>query len=158
MLEDMNSQPSASEGFSAATFYKMGQKYGVTCSEIMTNFLGKNRALSRGKYPAVAPDAPLETSRKPKATPTPKPLKAAAKKVTKKTAAKTEKQVTKKTAAKTEKQVTKKTAAKTKVKTEEIADTQDEDFLNEQSDDFLNGAPADGVVYIATPEEIASQD
>ena len=146
MLEDMNSQPSASEGFSAATFYKMGQKYGVTCSEIMTNFLGKNRALSRGKYPAVAPDAPLETSRKPKATPTPKPLKAAAKKVTKKTA------------AKTEKQVTKKTAAKTKVKTEEIADTQDEDFLNEQSDDFLNGAPADGVVYIATPEEIASQD
>lgn len=82
MLEDMNSQPNAAEGFSAAVFYKMGQKYGLTCSEIMVNFLGKARALSRGKYPAVAPAEPQETSRKPKAAAAaaPKPLKAAAKK------------------------------------------------------------------------------
>ena len=76
----MNAQPNSAAGFSAPFFYKMGQKYGLTCSEIMVNFLGKSRALSRGKYPAVAPTDPQETSRKNKAAST-KPLKAAAKKV-----------------------------------------------------------------------------
>ena len=134
MLEDMNSQPSASEGFSAADFYKAGQKYGVTCSEIMVNFLGKARALSRGKYPAIAPDAPLETSRKPKAAAAHKPLKAAAKKAAKKTPA------------------VKAPKSSKKAMLDDI-ETEIEAELNAED---LNGVEDNAVfVYIATPEEIA---
>jgi hypothetical protein len=136
MLEDLNSQPSAAEGFSAAAFYKAGQKYGLTCSEIMVNFLGKARALSRGKYPAVAPDAPLETSRKPKAAAAPKPLKAAAKKAAKKTPAK---------AAKAPK--SSKKAMLDDIETEIEAELNAED-LDAVEDNAV-------FVYIATPEEIA---
>jgi len=138
MLEDMNSQPSASEGFSAATFYKMGQKYGVTCSEIMVNFLGKAKALSRGKYPAVAPDAPLETSRKPKAA-APKPLKAAAKKAAKKTPAKVVK-----------------TAKAPKSSTKGMLDDIETEIEAELNAEDLDAVEDNAVfVYIATPEEIA---
>lgn len=134
MLEDMNSQPSASEGFSAADFYKAGQKYGVTCSEIMVNFLGKARALSRGKYPAIAPDAPLETSRNPKAAAATKPLKAAAKKAAKKTP------------------VVKVPKSSKKTMLDDI-ETEIEAELNAED---LNGVEDNAVfVYIATPEEIA---
>lgn len=137
MLEDMNSQPNAAEGFSAAEFYKAGQKYGVTCSEIMVNFLGKARALSRGKYPAVAPDAPLETSRKSKAA-APKPLKAAAKKAPKKAAEKPKKAV--------------KAPKKTKPSiADEINAELDAEDLDETEE---TGAV---FVYIATPEEIAEE-
>lgn len=126
MLEDMNSQPNAAEGFSAAHFYKMGQKYGLTCSEIMVNFLGKARALARGKYPAVAPADPQETSRKAK-TPVvkaPKPLKAAAKKAPKK--------------GKKDQPTVDETVVETPEDTPE--DTPDESAV---------------FVYVATPEEIA---
>jgi restriction endonuclease Mrr len=144
MLEDMNSQPNAAEGFSAAEFYKAGQKYGVTCSEIMVNFLGKARALSRGKYPAVAPDAPLETSRKSKAA-APKPLKAAAKKSPKKAAEKP-----KKAAEKPKKAV--KAPKKTKPSiADEINAELDAEDLDETEE---TGAV---FVYIATPEEIAEE-
>ena len=132
MLEDMNSQPNAAEGFSAAEFYKAGQKYGVTCSEIMVNFLGKARALSRGKYPAVAPDAPLETSRKPKAAAAPKPLKVAAKKAPKKADEKPAK-------------VPKKTKPSI---ADEINAELDAEDLEESGAVF---------VYIATPDEIAEE-
>jgi hypothetical protein len=144
MLEDMNSQPSASEGFSAATFYKMGQKYGVTCSEIMVNFLGKAKALSRGKYPAVAPDAPLETSRKPKAA---APLKAAAKKAAKKVTTKT---------AKTAKAVKTPKAPKTSKKA--IIDDIETEIEAEVNAEDLDTVADDNAVfvYIATPEEIAA--
>lgn len=135
MLEDMNSQPSAAEGFSAAHFYKMGQKYGLTCSEIMVNFLGKARALSRGKYPAVAPDAPLETSRKPKAV-APKPLKAAAKKAPKKAAAEKPAKAPKKT----------KPSIADEINAE--LDAEDLDEVEETGTVFE---------YIATPEEIAEE-
>lgn len=146
MLEDMNSQPSASEGFSAATFYKMGQKYGVTCSEIMVNFLGKDRALSRGKYPAVAPDAPLETSRKPKAA-APKPLKAAAKKAAKKVTTKTAKTAKAVKTPKTPK--TSKKAILDDIETEIEAEVNAEDLDTVADDNAV-------FVYIATPEEIAA--
>lgn len=139
MLEDMNSQPSASEGFSAAEFYKAGQKYGVTCSEIMVNFLGKARALSRGKYPAVAPDAPLETSRKPKAAAAPKPLKAAAKKAAKKTPAKAVK-----------------TAKAPKSSKKAMLDDIEAEIEAELNAEDLDAVEDNAVfVYIATPEEIA---
>ncbi len=147
MLEDMNAQPSASEGFSAAEFYKAGQKYGVTCSEIMVNFLGKARALSRGKYPAIAPDAPLETSRKTKVAPVPKPVKAAAKKVADKTPAKPAKVVkTSKSSKKTVAKVVKTPKSIKKTVADEI-----EAELN--ADDFVTDN--NSFVYIATPEEIA---
>lgn len=134
MLEDMNAQPNSAEGFSAAVFYKTGQKYGLTCSEIMVNFLGKARALARGKYPATAPADPLETSRKPKAAVA--PLKAAAKKVTK---------------TKAEKPV--KTEKKAKGKKETAAD----EAVVETPDDTPEDTPDENAVftYIATPEEIA---
>lgn len=139
MLEDMNSRPSASEGFSAAEFYKAGQKYGVTCSEIMVNFLGKARALSRGKYPAVAPDAPLETSRKPKAAAAPKPLKAAAKKAAKKTPAKAVK-----------------TAKAPKSSKKGMLDDIETEIEAELNAEDLDAVEDNAVfVYIATPEEIA---
>jgi hypothetical protein len=134
MLEDMNAQPNSAEGFSAAVFYKTGQKYGLTCSEIMVNFLGKARALARGKYPATAPADPLETSRKPKAAVA--PLKAAAKKVTK---------------TKAEKPV--KAEKKAKGKKETAAD----EAVVETPDDTPEDTPDENAVftYIATPEEIA---
>lgn len=134
MLEDMNAQPNSAEGFSAAVFYKTGQKYGLTCSEIMVNFLGKARALARGKYPATAPADPLETSRKPKAAVA--PLKAAAKKATK---------------AKAEKSV--KAEKKAKVEKETAAD----EPVVETPDDTPEDTPDENAVftYIATPEEIA---
>jgi hypothetical protein len=140
MLEDMNSQPNAAEGFSAAEFYKAGQKYGVTCSEIMVNFLGKARALSRGKYPAVAPDAPLETSRKPKAAAAPKPKAAAAPKPLKVAAKKAPKKADEKPA-----KVPKKTKPSI---ADEINAELDAEDLEESGAVF---------VYIATPDEIAEE-
>ena len=128
MLEDMNSQPNAAEGFSAAVFYKTGQKYGLTCSEIMVNFLGKARALARGKYPATAPADPLETSRKPKVTAA--PIKAAAKKAPK-------------------------VKAEKKAKVEKVLEA--EEPITETPEDTPEDTPDENAVftYIATPEEIA---
>jgi hypothetical protein len=129
-VNHLAAQPDASEGFSAKTFYDTGMTFGLTCREICDNFLGKARALSRGKYPATAPEDPA-ASRKPTVAKAPKSVKAAAKKAAVKT-------------AKTPKPAK---AAKTpKAEPKYIDDAPEGD-----------PAPDDGVVYIATAEELASE-
>lgn len=86
MLEEMNAQPNASEGFTHKELNAYGKKYGVTCREIVDNFMGKERRVGKCRYAAVAPENPIESARKVKTAPAPKPLKAAAKKATKKAA------------------------------------------------------------------------
>ena len=43
--------------------YKTGMQYGMTCREILDTFLGKERALSRGKYPASVSEDVLIAAR-----------------------------------------------------------------------------------------------
>lgn len=81
-VKHLADQPNSADGFSAKVFYETGMTFGLTCREICDNFLGKDRALARGKYPATLPDN-LVASRKPAAPKAPKPVKAAAKKVAK---------------------------------------------------------------------------
>jgi len=70
MMDFLNELPEAKEGFSAKTMYETGMKFGLTCKEVKDNLLGKNRALARGKYPAIAPNIDLKSL--------PAPLKKAA--------------------------------------------------------------------------------
>lgn len=121
-------QPNSAEGFSAKVFYETGMTFGLTCREICDNFLGKDRALSRGKYPATVPDT-LTASRKP-----------AVPKAAKKVAAKKAKVA----------KVTKPSKKAKKDLAEEglmdTPDTPDPDFTDDSA----------VFVYIATPEEIAA--
>lgn len=55
LLDHLNEQPNAAEGFSAKTLYVTGMQFGLTCKEVNELFLGKEKALSRGKYPASVP-------------------------------------------------------------------------------------------------------
>ena len=73
MMDFLNELPEAKEGFSAKTMYETGMKFGLTCKEVKDNLLGKNRALARGKYPAIMPN--IDFSKLPE----PKVKKAAAK-------------------------------------------------------------------------------
>lgn len=66
MIAHLNGLPDAALGFSAKKFYETGAAYKVTCREILTNFLGKEKAVSRGHYLAVAPTV-FQQSRKEKA-------------------------------------------------------------------------------------------
>lgn len=75
MMDHLNAQPNAKEGFSAKTMYETGMKFGLTCKEVKDNLLGKHRALSRGLYPAEVPNSVLEAALK---APAPKTVKKAA--------------------------------------------------------------------------------
>lgn len=66
-LAELNEKPNAADGFGASDFYSIGRKHGLTCTEIAKNFLGKDKAITRGKYPAVKPET-LWESANPKAT------------------------------------------------------------------------------------------
>jgi hypothetical protein len=77
LLVHLNSLPSSAEGFSAGFMYVEGMKFGLTCREIQQSFLGKEKALSRGKYPAAvsaevlaaaaaAPEKPEKKERSPR--------------------------------------------------------------------------------------------
>jgi multidrug efflux pump subunit AcrB len=59
MVDFLNEQPNANEGFSAKMMFETGVKFGLTYKETFTLFLGKDRAISRGKYAAIAPNLDL---------------------------------------------------------------------------------------------------
>lgn len=82
LLDHLATLPNATEGHSARTLYTEGMKFGLTCKEVNENFLGKEKAISRGKYPATVSDELLAAS---KAAPAPKAKKVAAKKAAKPT-------------------------------------------------------------------------
>lgn len=87
LLDHLNAQPTAAEGFDARTLYTTGMEFGLTCKEVKDTFLGKEKALARGKYPAAVSDAVLEAAANaPVKTPKVKAPKVA--KVAKKAAAK----------------------------------------------------------------------
>lgn len=91
LIDHLNAQPTASEGFDARTLYTTGMEFGLTCKEVKDTFLGKEKALARGKYPAAVSDAVLEAAANaPVKTPKVKAPKAdkTAKKAAAKTAAK----------------------------------------------------------------------
>lgn len=71
-LTHLNSQPNADQGFSAKTFYDVGREYGMTFKEICQTFLGKDRAMARGKYPATVSDEIRELAKTIPAAKTPK--------------------------------------------------------------------------------------
>ena len=75
-IAHLNESPESADGFSAKEFYSTGQQFGLTCREIQVNFLGKDRAISRGKYPASVSDEVLEAA---KNAPAPTAKKAAKK-------------------------------------------------------------------------------
>lgn len=134
-VQHLADQPNSADGFSAKVFYETGMTFGLTCREICDNFLGKDRALARGKYPATMP-TDIVASRKPAAPKAPKPLKAAAKKADKKVKPEpTPKKATSKKSA----------AKKADAPISEATDSPDPEST--------------GVVfeYIATPEEIAAE-
>lgn len=85
MLDFLNAQPNAKEGFSAKTMYETGMKFGLTCKEVKDNLLGSHRALERGKYPAEVPNEVLEAAL---VAPTPKVKPAKAPKAAKPATAK----------------------------------------------------------------------
>ena len=72
----LNALPDANLGFPARKLYDVAATYGITCREVTTNFLGKSKALTRGRYTAIAPDN-FVMSRKEKTLKVPKVTKAA---------------------------------------------------------------------------------
>jgi hypothetical protein len=62
LIDHLNSLPAASEGFDARTLYTTGMEYGLTCKEVKDTFLGKEKALARGKYPASVSGAVLKAA------------------------------------------------------------------------------------------------
>lgn len=77
LIADLNKSETAAEGFSAKELYSKGQEYGLTCKEVLENFLGKDRAISRGRYPASVSTEVITAANK---APVEAPLKKAAKK------------------------------------------------------------------------------
>lgn len=77
LIADLNKSENAAEGFSAKELYSKGQEYGLTCKEVLENFLGKDRAISRGRYPASVSTEVIIAANK---APVEVPLKKAAKK------------------------------------------------------------------------------
>jgi hypothetical protein len=63
LLVHLNAQPTAADGFTARELYTTGMEYGLTCKEVKDTFLGKQKALARGKYPAAVSDDVLEASK-----------------------------------------------------------------------------------------------
>lgn len=63
LIDELNGRPNSAEGFSAKEMYTEGMKFGLTCKEVKETFLGKEKALGRGKYPATVTDAILETAK-----------------------------------------------------------------------------------------------
>lgn len=55
-VDHMNSQKKSELGFPAAELYKVGMAFGLTCKEVNENFLGKDKAVSRGRYLAIVPN------------------------------------------------------------------------------------------------------
>lgn len=53
LINHLNAQPDADKGFSPKTFYTEGRRFGLTCREILETFLGKDRKIGAGKYPAA---------------------------------------------------------------------------------------------------------
>jgi hypothetical protein len=62
LIVHLNSLPAAAGGFDARTLYTTGMEYGLTCKEVKDTFLGKEKALARGKYPASVSSAVLEAA------------------------------------------------------------------------------------------------
>lgn len=77
LMDSLNEKPNAAEGFSAREMYTAGMEFGMTCKEVKEIFLGKDKALSRGKYPATcSADIVLAAANAP--APVAKPVKKAA--------------------------------------------------------------------------------
>ena len=74
LLSHLQSQPNSAAGFSAAIMYKTGIEFGLTWGEVCKTFLGKQRAISRGKYPAALSEDVLTAARQAPAK-TPKAAK-----------------------------------------------------------------------------------
>lgn len=55
-VDHMNSMPNPEAGFPAAEFYKNAKEFGLKCREILEHFLGKDKAISRGRYLAIVPN------------------------------------------------------------------------------------------------------
>ena len=63
MIDSMNKSADSEKGFSADTFYKTGATFGLTCREVNHTFLGKEKAISYGRYPASVSAEVLEAAK-----------------------------------------------------------------------------------------------
>ena len=57
MIDELNSRPTASTGFTAKEVYEVGKTFGLTCREIGQTFLGKSRAIGYSRYLPQLPPA-----------------------------------------------------------------------------------------------------
>jgi hypothetical protein len=57
MIDELNSRPAASTGFTAKEVYEVGKTFGLTCREIGQTFLGKSRAIGYSRYLPQLPPA-----------------------------------------------------------------------------------------------------
>ena len=122
--------PESNQGFSAKDFYKLGQNYGITCKQIKDTFLGKQRAIRAGRYPAEIGAVPLGK-------------KAASKKAASKKAA-------------SKKAASKKAARKVTSTACADFDNDVDKIIGDESTGVVENT-ADSFVWIATPEEIAGE-
>jgi hypothetical protein len=77
MIDEFNSRPNSSAGFTAKEVFQIGQSYGLTCREIYHTFLGKKNSVGYGRYLPQLPPAeviaaalkagPTKRGRKPSA-------------------------------------------------------------------------------------------
>jgi hypothetical protein len=146
LIDHLNDQPNSAEGFDARTLYTTGMEYGLTCKEVKDTFLGKHRALARGKYPAsvsgevlkAAAAAPVKVK---KEKPAPKAAKVAKAPKTPKAARNTSTAVVEKTNEKDEaakasrRDLIAKIAKRHKAEDKAIADLVVADSTKTESDD-----------------------
>jgi hypothetical protein len=130
MVDSMNARPDAKDGFTSRDFYDTGAQFGVTCREVLFNFLGKSRAVGHNRYLAVLPETIVSSAKKRAEK------KPAQKKVVK---------------AQKSKPVKKQPVEKTTKVPKAIIDSADD------STGVVENT-ADAYVYIASPEEIASSE
>lgn len=64
MVDSMNARPDAKDGFTSRDFYDTGAQFGVTCREVLFNFLGKSRAVGHNQYLAVLPETIVSSAQK----------------------------------------------------------------------------------------------
>jgi hypothetical protein len=57
MIDEFNSRPNSSAGFTAKEVFNIGQTYGLTCREIYHTFLGKRNSVGYGRYLPQMPPA-----------------------------------------------------------------------------------------------------
>jgi hypothetical protein len=57
MIDEFNSRPNASAGFTAKEVYEVGKTFGLTCREIGQTFLGKDKSIGYSRYLPQMPPA-----------------------------------------------------------------------------------------------------